>query len=266
MNKFQEYIATLYFVVRLFICYPKVAYKWFFGHERPRDEKSFEKSSKKGLYVHFNTFHRFKIKPSKTITKYIYGNYENYDYFKDIIDELREDFEINEEMNSQNKKVHEELSTNESVCVHIRRGDYLDPKWSYLNVCSFEYYQKGINEIERRHPNAKFYIFSNTHEDIEWIKTNYKFEQRVQYIDLNNKDYEELELMKACNHFVISNSTFSWWAAVLSKREGKEVVIPDRWVSDAPIPGINYNEKKEYKGLYLSNWIKIETGKKNEEN
>jgi hypothetical protein len=41
--------------------------------------------------------------------------------------------------------------------------------------------------------------------------------------------WESFSLMRRCQHFVISNSTFSWWAAWLSEAEGKQVVTPSLW-------------------------------------
>lgn len=261
LSNFKQKITTAYFILRLFSCYPKVAFKWFFSHSRPYDEDTFAYSSKKGMYVNFNTFHRFDISPSKAKMKFIYGNYENYSYIEPVLDDLRKEFTVKTEPSEENKKVLERLNSCESVCVHIRRGDYLDPQWAMLNVCDFDYYQKGMDELQSCHPNAKFFIFSNTHEDIEWIKENYHFKQEVEYIDLNNPDYEELRLMRACHHFVISNSTFSWWASVLAERDYKTVVVPERWVLETNSPTDQLISPKEAGGLYLPEWIKISTKK-----
>lgn len=48
----------------------------------------------------------------------------------------------------------------------------------------------------------------------------------------SNPDYEELRLMSKCKHFIIANSTFSWWSSLLSENEDKVIVAPRLWYSD----------------------------------
>ncbi len=104
--------------------------------------------------------------------------------------------------------------------------------------------------------NPVFYIFSNNENDLEWIKKNYHFkdtvkqrEIKLKYVNLKNSDYEELRLMYNCKHFIISNSTFSWWGAYLSSYPKKIVIAPERW---------NLALEND-DSIYLSDWIKLKT-------
>ena len=66
------------------------------------------------------------------------------------------------------------------------------------------------------------------------------------------KDYEELYIMGKCDHFIIANSTFSWWAAWLSttqNEENKIVIAPDTW--------FGYSGPQDYQDIYCESWIKI---------
>lgn len=56
-----------------------------------------------------------------------------------------------------------------SVCLHIRRGDYLTGINYELfgKVCNEQYYQKAIDYIEGKLSDICYYVFSN---DMEWAK------------------------------------------------------------------------------------------------
>ena len=106
-----------------------------------------------------------------------------------------------------------------------------------------------MERVKEKVENPVFYIFSNTPEDIAWIKEHYDFsEYNVEYVDLNNPDYEELRLMYSCKHFIISNSTFSWWAQYLGEYENKVVVAPSEW----------NREVDDCSGIYMSGWEIVE--------
>lgn len=166
-------------------------------------------------------------------SNHIYAYCQSPAVLEGIEDELREQFSIKDEPGAANREMLSEISACNAVCVHIRRGDYL--LYPQYMVCDEEYYKKAIAQASAELENPVFYIFSNCHEDIEWIKANYHFNANIRYVDLDNPDYEELRLMTACKHFIICNSTFSWWAAALGNAAGanKRVWAPALWFKGA---------------------------------
>ena len=174
---------------------------------------------------------RFKKVHIKNTNKdiYLHGYWQGYDYFESIIAIIQNEFEVKEQINPENLELYKQITETESVCVHIRRGDFLLASNKLYN-CSNAYFINGMRELEKNNSQLKFFIFS---DDIEDVKKNFDFEGRnVVFVEKNNPDYEELRLMYSCNHFIISNSTFSWWAANLSKRENKMIIAPKEWYTD----------------------------------
>jgi hypothetical protein len=116
-----------------------------------------------------------------------------------------------------------------SVAIHIRRGDYLnDPKVRHFHgILGENYYKKSIAYIKKKVKNPFFFIFS---EDIKLVKNTLTlFNKKYIFIDTKSS-INDLYLMSKCKHFIIANSTFSWWGAWLSKNEHKIVCAPKRWV------------------------------------
>jgi hypothetical protein len=230
-GRFAQFFMTLLFVLRLFLCYPRRLLKWLTSKERPRGESVFEAAGKKGMYVSFEPFVMLPFARTNRKIKFIYGNYESAQYFPGMEDALREELRIFCPPSGDNARLLREIESCEAVCVHVRRGDYLTPHWSMLNVCTFQYFRDAMRFMASTVSDPVFYVFSNGPEDIAWIRANYAFEYPVRYVDLGNPDYEELRLMSACKHFIISNSSFSWWAAFLSDNSDKQVAADGNIVS-----------------------------------
>lgn len=187
-----------------------------------------------------------KTAPEK---KLVTDLFQSEKYFKSIENILRRELLVKAPPSPENRAMIEEMSSCESVAVHIRRGDFGDSHWSFLQVCNERYYQDSMDYIAARVKSPVFYIFSNNSGEIQWIKENYHFDHPVKYVDMKNPAHEDYRLMYNCRNFVISNSTFSWWGSYMSKNPSKIITAPDIW------------QKKEYKGgsmdIYRDDMIKI---------
>ena len=131
------------------------------------------------------------------------------------------------------------IKNRNSVAIHIRRGDYLnDPKVrNFHGILGESYYKKSIRHIKKNVKNPFFFIFS---DDINLIKKKFLFFNKKNYIFIDTKSsISDMYLMSNCKHFIIANSTFSWWGAWLSKNKRKIVCAPKKWVKlKTPTPDI----------------------------
>ena len=112
-----------------------------------------------------------------------------------------------------------------SLSVHIRRGDYVThPK--YKDICSLDYYHSAIAKVLEQEPRCQIFVFS---DDLEWCKQNLA-QYHCHFIDHNwgANSYKDMQLMSLCHHHIIANSSFSWWGAFLSKKEGS-TIAPKKW-------------------------------------
>lgn len=171
---------------------------------------------------------------------YLTGYFQSEKYFKDIELIVRKTFQfiphiyenVPAELAKQIKKYQNQIQDSDAVSVHIRRGDYLDKRELYGDICTEEYYQKAVTIIKEQCPEATFFIFSN---DPEWSKKRieelYGASKRVIIIEGTTEDtgYLDMMLMSQCKHHIIANSSFSWWGAWLSTYESKMVIAPAKW-------------------------------------
>lgn len=174
---------------------------------------------------------------------YIEGHFQWPSLFLPLRDKLREEISLKEPLSESAQFVLKEIKNCESVCLHIRRGDYLNV--DFLKVCNYDYYRRGMDYIAEKVENPYFYVFS---DDINWVEDNYTIPYPHRLVKEKHAAPFELELMRNCKHFVISNSSFSWWAQFLTENESAVVVAPRPWFAD----------KREC-SLYLPHWHVIDS-------
>jgi hypothetical protein len=158
------------------------------------------------------------------------GYWQSEKYFKNIRTILLEDFTLTKPPDTKNQKVLEKIQAGQSVCLHIRRGDYAtNPSTnSFHGLCSMSYYYNALKRLSENVEGLTVFVFS---DDILWARTNLKIAFPTVFVDINSQEqsFMDMVLMSHCKHFIIANSSFSWWPAWLARYCDKLVYAPERW-------------------------------------
>jgi hypothetical protein len=174
----------------------------------------------------FNYWSEFKRISNNT---YIEGYWQSERYFKDISQHIQTQFKFKQPLTNLNMELAQSIQLQNSVSIHIRRGDYISNKKNLqiYNTCDINYYKNAINHILQRVSNPTFYVFS---DDISWAKSFLAAYPCV-FIDHNKSknSYIDMQLMSMCKHNIIANSSFSWWGAWLNSYNRKIVIAPKKW-------------------------------------
>jgi hypothetical protein len=168
---------------------------------------------------------------------YMHGYWHSLDYFSDCAEDLRKIIcasPHNTEFHAKYKRMIQHSS--HSVSVHVRRGDYLNSNVLGVShaICNLEYYISAINRAKELHVNCSFFFFS---DDPNWVQENLACHcpgAVVVSSDILSNTIDDFILMNACDHHIISNSTFSWWAAWLNPSPSKFVIAPKKWLIKEP--------------------------------
>jgi hypothetical protein len=147
------------------------------------------------------------------------GYYQNEQYFEKYSENIKGLFGPPLEFINRIRTEIPVIFHTEVTVINVRRGDYLYYP-NYHPVVSPEYIFKALHLV----PSKQYIIAS---DDIPWCKEHLNLPNAI-YLE-GWKSHEQLWIMAMCHHFIISNSSFSWWAAYLSRHPWKTVIAPETW-------------------------------------
>lgn len=195
-----------------------------------------------GFFPAYNLYRELDFCNNKNIL--LQGYYQSEKFFKKHKDVILHDFTPKHPVASHNIEKLKDIQSSESVCVSLRLGkDYSNNE--IYNVCTKDYFVRAIKLMKRKLSNPVFYIFSDVTEGLNEL---FDKDDRLVFETGNDPDYEKLRIMSSCKHFIISNSSFSWWTQYMSNYENKIVISPDRWYNK----GIKTD-------IMMDSWIRLET-------
>lgn len=187
----------------------------------------------------------FVDNPRSIYSRYHIGYFQTYRYLADLnlIKQLR---------NLEPKSVGPELSVliqeskNEKpLILHVRLTDYLlNPSFGTLGP---DYYERAIKIAKKDFDFGIIWLFS---DDISMAKSKLQFleEENVRFIsEVDNSPAATLEAMRLGHNYIIANSTFSWWSALLSRDSTAGVIAPEPW----------FTSMKDPNDLIPPTWLRI---------
>ncbi|MGH2907494.1 MAG: alpha-1,2-fucosyltransferase [Solirubrobacterales bacterium] len=118
-----------------------------------------------------------------------------------------------------------------AVAVHVRRGDYVEDPVKLRNhgICSPEYYEQAAAIVGEQVDGAEYFVFS---DDPDWCRQHISLPGQTHHMSGELAGFEDMHVMSCCRHWIVANSSFSWWAAWLGERPDSVIVAPSKWFDE----------------------------------
>jgi hypothetical protein len=188
-----------------------------------------------------------RLEPRGTV--YLEGYWQSEGYFKDVEATIRSDLAIKPPTDPVNIETAERIRGCTAVALHVRFFD--GPGEGGINNAPSDYYARAVARMEELEPRAHYFLFSDRPDEARSLLP--VLDERLTCVAHNRGDmdaYADLWLMTHATHFIIANSTFSWWGAWLGERQRTIVIAP----------GFEMREGKMcwgFDGLLPDRWLKL---------
>ncbi len=167
-------------------------------------------------------------------------------YWEHIEPQIRQLFTFQEDFEAGVRNRFAKAFEKTTIAISIRRGDYVgNPNYELLPVT---YY---IQALLAHFPDWQEHNIIFFSDDLPYCRIHFECLANAWFAD-SCSPIEQLCLMSMCNHFIIANSTFSWWGAYLGEKEGAKVIRP-AYLFAGPLL-----ERNDSKDFYPDRWISFD--------
>ena len=178
----------------------------------------------------FHTFHESKINDRefrfKSNQKF-YGYFQTW-FYADILASNGFDFKFSRKILSH--KYYKFLESNNflnDIFIHVRLGDYLDLQDTY-KIMPETYFLEAISAIKVNRDVGRIILFTeDTNEVASYYPNLYEVCDLIIDKSSGLSDLECFILLSSSSCIVASNSTYSMWAAWMSKNRNGLAVVPE---------------------------------------
>ena len=155
------------------------------------------------------------------------GYWQDERYFADVASTLRRDLDFRLEADTPQRELAARIGSSTAVAVHSRRLHGVTPynPAGAKDSLNMSYYMNALKAITDRVSSPEFFCFG---DDPDWLAELWQRHVPVTFVHHTGRTGEmtDLWLMSRCRHFIIANSTFSWWGAWLGAAPDKIVLAP----------------------------------------
>ena len=188
-------------------------------------------------------FSQIKLMHSKA--RYVVGNFHSYKWFDDewTLEALRSIRLQNKPRWVAEMAIQSEVEM--PIVVHVRRGDYTTI--NELGILQENYFRLALEKATQNYPDSRIWVFSDNFREAGELLPSIYAEKYLYVSEEPWNSAAHLETMRLGQCFIISNSTFSWWAAFLRYNISAPVYCPENWFLTKPNP----------ESMIPDDWIKV---------
>jgi len=158
------------------------------------------------------------------------GYFQSWKYIQPVRDQLIKQIKEIKDPSEWYIKTKKELAHAEDwTAVHVRMGNYVI--LPNIGVVSRSFLTRSTNLLQDLNGKSNLVLFSDDVSGaIDLLGPLAKDVIEVIDSPQGGAPVETLNLMSMAKHFIISNSTFSWWAAWIGSNENSRVLAPRPWL------------------------------------
>lgn len=192
--------------------FPEWKYQEYFIHELPKYDESINYTCIDEIT---SEHHEYIINKGDYDLR---GYFQSEFYFDKEI--TKKYFSFNADLATKINQIVDHKNFINPILISVRRGDFVHhPQYHQLD---YRYYYLALI-INFKDWRERTVVWIS--DDIDYCKFIFSHFENFFFSD-NLSAIEQLVLSQNCNDFIISNSTFSWWAAYLSEKQNSKVIRP----------------------------------------
>jgi len=180
--------------------------------------------------------------PFQNTDIFLRGYFPSPKYFNNILPLLKYLVEFPPKLAESLEYKYKDLFRKNTVLCHARRGDY-EVFFIQFGPLTNEYYKLGKSLVDKTAENSHYVLVS---DDLSFFRKSLLFtNENATYIE--EDDIGTLYVMSRSQYYIMANSTFSWWGAVIGTP--KLIICPKQWFGP--------KGPKHWEDIYMDSWVKI---------